>query len=501
MRRNFILLFILLFFGFTASAQLENGSIGPDFTATDLEGNTWNLYELLDQGKTVYIDLMATWCPPCWSYKETGAFDDLWEMYGPDGTDEIMIFMVEADNSTTTNDLYGTGGNTIGDWVTGTPFPIIESAQIGNLYDLAYYPTIYMICPSRIVTEVGQVSTAQLYGAKGDCLQISGDNNGAILRYEGFDGAFCGGFSLTPEFTVQNLGANVLETATVDLLLNGAVAETVTIDGPLNTYEMKTVSFSEVTLTESTTMLAQVATVNGSPDENAADSQYEVVLNSAEAIESETITLEMRTDDYGYETYWEVVDEAGETIAEGGNQLLGNIGGGNGIASPNNPGAYANNQLIMEEIQVPANGCYEFIIVDDYGDGICCSWGQGYYRLRNGEGTIIAEGGEFEAEEVAPFERLLSSSFEALTQLNDLTVFPNPVREALNVNFNLTEPLQLRVNLFDATGRLVRTVEAENFVAGRHTLTVNTADLADGMYFLRIENESRQISSRFVVQR
>jgi len=31
-----------------------------DFTVTDSDGNTWNLYELLESGKTVFIDLFFT---------------------------------------------------------------------------------------------------------------------------------------------------------------------------------------------------------------------------------------------------------------------------------------------------------------------------------------------------------------------------------------------------------------------------------------------------------
>ena len=31
-----------------------------DFTITDSDGNTWNLYEQLNMGKTVFIDIFST---------------------------------------------------------------------------------------------------------------------------------------------------------------------------------------------------------------------------------------------------------------------------------------------------------------------------------------------------------------------------------------------------------------------------------------------------------
>ena len=150
---------ILSILSMDSSAQLPNGSIAPDFTATDINGVQYNLYELLDAGNVVILDFFATWCGPCWDYKESGILDNIWNTYGPNGTGDVYVFSLESDGSTNTADLYGSGSNTIGDWVTGIPYPIFDNAQgIFNAYGNSYFPTIYTVCPDHTLYESGQAS-------------------------------------------------------------------------------------------------------------------------------------------------------------------------------------------------------------------------------------------------------------------------------------------------------------------------------------------------------
>ena len=132
MKKILLLTFVALFSFSNVQAQLPDGSLAPAWALTDLNGTEHVLYDYLDDGYTVFIDFSAVWCGPCWSYHNSGALEDLYMNHGPAGmpnvnantTDDVMVFFIEGDENTVAN-LGGNGGNTAGDWITGTPYPII----------------------------------------------------------------------------------------------------------------------------------------------------------------------------------------------------------------------------------------------------------------------------------------------------------------------------------------------------------------------------------------
>jgi hypothetical protein len=88
--------------------------------------------------------------------------------------------------------------------------------------------------------------------------------------------------------------------------------------------------------------------------------------------------FELMTDNYPLETSWTLTNV--------------NL---NDITISIDEGTYSNANSLYEEIYcIEANQCYEFTIFDSYGDGICCSVGNGYYKISK-EKELLVEGGDF----------------------------------------------------------------------------------------------------------
>ena len=47
----------------------------------------------------------------------------------------------------------------------------------------------------------------------------------------------------------------------------------------------------------------------------------------------------------------------------------------------------------IPDVNVDGNGCYRFTINDSYGDGICCSYGNGSYSVSY-DGVVMGSGGQ-----------------------------------------------------------------------------------------------------------
>ena len=196
--------FILLFFSPKLGATLPQGAIAEDFTLTDIYGDSHNLYDYLDQGYSVALDLSAAWCGPCWNFHQGGPLKDIWTDYGPGGDDMVIVMMIEVAANTNQDCFFGATGCNIspsfGDWSAGVDYhlfnpPSAEANTINSDYQVTVFPTSYMISPSGWVQPLvgAGVSYSQVESWAANSFQM--ENSSWVV--EG-DGCGLANIDLTP---------------------------------------------------------------------------------------------------------------------------------------------------------------------------------------------------------------------------------------------------------------------------------------------------------------
>jgi hypothetical protein len=79
------------------------------------------------------------------------------------------------------------------------------------------------------------------------------------------------------------------------------------------------------------------------------------------------------------------------------------------------------------------------------------------------------------------------------------SLYPNPATTSAAINFTLTLPTAVSVNVYDITGRLVKNVLHENRTAGNQQVQINTEDLQNGIYFYTISGNGFSETKKFVI--
>lgn len=86
------------------------------------------------------------------------------------------------------------------------------------------------------------------------------------------------------------------------------------------------------------------------------------------------------------------------------------------------------------------------------------------------------------------------------SQNNQITVFPNPFTDALNIRYRIENPGVIEITLYDLYGKLVTTLIRSYKEAEQHTLTWDGSNLPEGTYVVRTRYKQQIISQNLVVR-
>ncbi|MEM1002090.1 MAG: T9SS type A sorting domain-containing protein [Bacteroidota bacterium] len=214
---------------------------------------------------------------------------------------------------------------------------------------------------------------------------------------------------------------------------------------------------------------------NGVSDENSSNDTFVSRFNIAPEVLTEEVTLNLITDNFGFETTWEIRDSQDNLIDQG----------------PSIP-PYGNNATIEETITISnIDECYTFTLFDSFGDGICCGFGTGSYNLQDENGNILIEGGDFGRFESVTFNVVEALSIEDF-KLENFSLYPNPTEDILNIDAK-GKIQDFNFSIFNTLGQKV--------ISGSSSIgfsAVTMSSLQNGLYFVSIEANGQSLTQKLI---
>lgn len=329
----------------------------------------------------------------------------------------------------------------------------------------------------------------QYLGSCGDSLPGLGDGepieepiyfDAAVTSIVNIPELICGDSVIAPIVTLKNNGVVVLTSITVTYGLQGAAPYVYTWTGSLQPLQTVNVPLPPIIVPTGTqTLVVTSSAPNGNVDQVPLNDpwQYTFTVNNPGGNVLFLLTL----DNYGSDITWNLATDLGTVLYAGG--------------------PYPDFQAgSVDTIQwCLTNGCYIFTINDAFGDGICCSEGDGSFVIQNSDGSVLVESdGQYGDQfQTAPPFCVEVVGVPELASNRDLHVFPNPTDGMLSIRFSGFDRVE-RLSLFDATGRVVLGTGA---IQGQPMLTLDASGLAAGLYTLVAENAAGRAARRVVIQR
>ncbi|MEZ5056212.1 MAG: T9SS type A sorting domain-containing protein [Saprospiraceae bacterium] len=90
-----------------------------------------------------------------------------------------------------------------------------------------------------------------------------------------------------------------------------------------------------------------------------------------------------------------------------------------------------------------------------------------------------------------------TTSLDDLVEEQSLILYPNPVKESLNLRWKANASDEIFVTITDVNGRLIKKTQF-TLTSGENNLNLNVQNLQDGLYFLNLTDGQTTLSNRFI---
>ncbi len=107
-------------------------------------------------------------------------------------------------------------------------------------------------------------------------------------------------------------------------------------------------------------------------------------------------------------------------------------------------------------------------------------------------------------DEPAPSDPLNTtdvSDFSKEEKFAILSIYPNPFEQTNKLHYALSAPAQINISLYDHKGSLVNVLLNQRMQAGIFSLQLNASDLANGIYFYKIQVDDKLYNAKVIVSK
>lgn len=283
--------------------------------------------------------------------------------------------------------------------------------------------------------------------------------------------------------TLINRGTTTLTSAEITYNVDGGTNQTYNWTGSIATGVSAIVTINGTATSGAHNFNATLTKVNSVLDQNTTNNAFVKPFEIAPNHNATDVVFNLQKDLYAAETSWNLKNSAGTILYSSATYT--SVGGTNTSLIP---------ALLTQNWTLPTNDCYTFTINDSYSDGICCTYGNGYYNIKSTNGLVtLASGSLFAASEVKNFgiNLLENNTFETP---NSIYVYPNPTKGILNISVPNDFGLP---NNFTITNYLGQTIQ-HKVVSSENDLSINTSAFSKGVYFITVEKGNEKKIVRFV---
>lgn len=537
-------------------AQLPAGSTAPDFSLYEIDkttgdmitSQTINLYSMLNDYKTVYIDVSATTCGPCYSFHQTGTLESIYNNYGPNSAvnDSRVLFIEGASTGTSWAAL---NGNVSGHYdfvhVYGSstelvPYPVLPLRISPNYptnynsfhtgYDIHYFPTLYMVCPNRMIFELdrnGGNESATFHGyINTKCPAWNHTNDAALGIGRITNNVYYCDLNVQPQIELQNMGSANLTSATLRVT-HGNDVQTMNWTGNLAQFDKEMVTLPAITGSDNGqhTLTIEIVDVNGQADEGSSYNSHTETFSAQVTSNISTATQNFASSSNLGD--WSVVDNTGGYfgVYSGALRLRAYY------ASSGTTGELYAPMMNFSNVSTPSlkfnyahrryqssNDKLEVKVSTDCGE----TWNTVWTKQGAELATVTSGSGEFNAS-ASQYQTAWFNLTEYANQSNviikfvftsdygnnvfvdnieildspvgiedvddsSLAIFPNPVKDVLTINYDKAIS---QIDVYDVNGKLVKTFTTVGS-------TVNVSDLSSGVYMLNLQTEDGLVVKKIV---